>query len=143
VSYLARARFLLSEQLDRYVPEWKREAGFSLLFDMYLALTLTVGVSCTLKQVHDVWAIAEEWDNPQHPSIIEFASLSSQTAERDIPFRDAIRETARILLRERIEAAIWSTREHRVGIAFAVPEDARQAHLTALAEAVCAVVINE
>lgn len=97
MNYINKAKEELTKQLaDQGVLLGKG------MTNMYTLLVLIKGKDCTLKDVHDAWAvnINAVWDkekNGDHRSLIPFDELSHETQEKDRVFCDAIHETARVL----------------------------------------------
>jgi hypothetical protein len=67
------------------------------LQQLYVLLVLTRGTATTLADVHDAWACARAVTRPDHPDLVLFEELSSETAEWDRPFMNAIHAAARTL----------------------------------------------
>jgi hypothetical protein len=85
-----------------YIEEVKKKLRKRLdieedLLDFYSLLILTVGVDCTLENVHDAWSVWRNDSNPSHPSLIPFNQLSASTQDLDREYRDAIIEVAKEL----------------------------------------------
>lgn len=77
------------------------------LLRLYALLVLTKGVSVTLKDVHDAWAMNMNY-KPQtpycygheHRSIVPFEELSKSVQEKDRKYVDALIKVAKDLERE-------------------------------------------
>lgn len=65
------------------------------LYRLYALLALVKGQDVTLENVHDSWSLWKSQTNPQHPSIVPFADLDSETQALDLPYVSVIRQTAK------------------------------------------------
>lgn len=64
------------------------------LLDLYTLLVFTKGVECTLKDVHDAWAVWKNKTMPDHRSLIDFYELSTEVQELDREYCEAIQRVA-------------------------------------------------
>lgn len=87
---------------NNYVEIVRRELALHMdvgreLLDYYALLVLTRGEKTTNQDVHDAWAVWRSKHKPNHPSIRPYKRLDREIQELDTPYRDAIREVAKIL----------------------------------------------
>lgn len=66
-----------------------------LYVDFYTLLVLTTGENTTLEDVHNAWACRVNRKNKTHPSLVPFNELSKEVQDKDIPYQQAIIETAK------------------------------------------------
>jgi hypothetical protein len=64
------------------------------LIDLYALLVHTTGVTTTLEDVHEAWAIWRNRTNPAHKSLIPFDELTLEVQEYDRKYMDAIHKVA-------------------------------------------------
>lgn len=81
----------IKEELNKHITVGKG------LQNVYALLVLVKGEECTLKDVHDAWAVNININMPDHRSLIPFEDLSVETQEKDREYTEAIQETARIM----------------------------------------------
>ncbi len=67
------------------------------LLELYALLVLTRGQLCSLKDVHDAWAIWRNRTKPDHKSLVPFDELTQEVQQLDKEYTDAIIKTAQIL----------------------------------------------
>lgn len=60
------------------------------LFLIYALLCRSKGRTTTLEDVHDAWAIWMAARNPLHPALVEFAQLSHNQQQEDVPYLNGI-----------------------------------------------------
>lgn len=88
MNYIQPVIDALNEELPGLPPE---------LVDLYALLATTLGVSTTLEDVHDAWAIWKNRIKPDHKSLIPFDQLTREVQELDRKYMDGIHKVARQL----------------------------------------------
>jgi len=67
------------------------------LLDSYALLVLVQGSRVTLSDVHDAWSVWRFRTNPEHPALVPFSCLDSETQEKDRKYTEAIARVSRKL----------------------------------------------
>lgn len=67
------------------------------LLNLYTLLVFVHGESCRLEHVHDAWALWRNHSKPDHPSLVPFKDLDTETKELDRKYTEAIQEVAKAL----------------------------------------------
>lgn len=65
------------------------------IIDFYTLLVLVKGKDTTMQDVHDAWAVWRWRTRPGHKDLVPFDKLSTDVAEWDRPFAEAIVRTAK------------------------------------------------
>ena len=65
------------------------------LLKFYAQLVLTVGTTCTQKDIHDAWSMWQNETMPEHKSLIPFEQLSNEVKQLDEPYRKAVIKVAK------------------------------------------------
>lgn len=89
MNYVAAARAELIRALGDRAEGCSRQ-----LIDAYTLLVLVKGTACSLADIHDAWAIAEDGRRADHPALIPFDELTTRVQALDAPYRAAVIEAA-------------------------------------------------
>lgn len=71
---------------------------------LYALLALTTGITTSLEDVHDAWAVWRDRTDPGHRSIVPFGRLTSETQELDRPYMEGILRAVRRITESEADA---------------------------------------